>query len=850
MSATSTSKENQNFQWGRFAGIVVQLALICAIMYLYGIEQKRGMDRILPLLLGGFLLNALLPRPHRMACFLAVSVASVFLIIGLKFGLILTALALMLVGACHLPAPFWVRVGAVSALSGGLALVISGVVKTGWGAVVVPILGAMFMFRIVIYLYDIRNEKDPVPWTARLAYFFMLPNVCFPLFPVVDYRAFLKSHYSADELTTYQTGAKWMLRGCIHLLLYRYIYQTFTDGPGDLANLSDVLVYMLSTYLLYLRISGLFHLIVGILCIFGFNLPETHHLYYLASSFSDYWRRINIYWKDFMMKIFYYPVYMRFKKLGPTTAMVLATLVVFFGTWVLHDYQFFWLQGSYHIKTVDLAFWGILGVLVIINSVYQARYPKKASLRKPAWSWRTAAIHATKVVAMFSTITILWALWSGNSVAEFFTVMGVAAGGSALEFALLFAGIACAILIGVLVQYAQHFQWFAKLEKNTPWFLRIEFRAIATAGAIALFGVPGVEKMLGDDMTQLAGTLKSGGLNKRDIHAMERGYYEGLLGGASVSARLQEAQYQAPPEGWTLYPNSGADTNVESLLGTVLKPNHESVIGFAKTTTNEWGMRDLPYVKEKPAKTWRAALLGSSYELGFALEAEHIYEGIAESALNEKLGTGSVEILNFAVPGYCLMEYVENSAGPIWAFQPDAVIVAARTNDDYRSFPAVVKAFQEGKTLPPGLAEIFAEAKVAPAMAENEIMQALARLGNVGPTFEERFFRWAYTEIAKNCRDNGAVPVMLCVARTVENEDGHNRDVQLALAKELGYLVLDINDAFDGVDLKTVQIGPWDQHPNELGAKLLAERMTEEILANLDGLGIKTPSTPAVAPAN
>ena len=75
---------------------------------------------------------------------------------------------------------------------------------------------------------------------------------------------------------------------------------------------------MISTFLLYVRISGQFHLVIGMLHLFGFNLPETHHRYLLASSFTDFWRRINIYWKDFMMKVFYYPAFFRLRKLGET----------------------------------------------------------------------------------------------------------------------------------------------------------------------------------------------------------------------------------------------------------------------------------------------------------------------------------------------------------------------------------------------------------------------------------------------------------------------------------------------------------------------------------------------------
>ena len=65
--------------------------------------------------------------------------------------------------------------------------------------------------------------------------------------------------------------------------------------------------------------------------LFGFNLPETHHLYFLASSFTDFWRRINIYWKDFMMKVFYYPVVLRAAQARRDRGAVIATALVFVG---------------------------------------------------------------------------------------------------------------------------------------------------------------------------------------------------------------------------------------------------------------------------------------------------------------------------------------------------------------------------------------------------------------------------------------------------------------------------------------------------------------------------------------
>lgn len=57
-------------------------------------------------------------------------------------------------------------------------------------------------------------------------------------------------------------------------------------------------------------------MIIGFMNLFGYDLPETHRKYLLAHSLTDFWRRINIYGKDFMVKMVYFPVYFRLRRSG------------------------------------------------------------------------------------------------------------------------------------------------------------------------------------------------------------------------------------------------------------------------------------------------------------------------------------------------------------------------------------------------------------------------------------------------------------------------------------------------------------------------------------------------------
>ena len=54
-------------------------------------------------------------------------------------------------------------------------------------------------------------------------------------------------------------------------------------------------------------------------------------------------------------------------------------LAVFVPTWALHAYQSFWLRGTWGFSAPDALFWGILGVLVLVNVQLDARRPRGRS---------------------------------------------------------------------------------------------------------------------------------------------------------------------------------------------------------------------------------------------------------------------------------------------------------------------------------------------------------------------------------------------------------------------------------------------------------------------------------------
>lgn len=402
----------------RFLFILAQLGLLLAVFRVYDVEQA-AFGVLALLMVGGFAIHYWLPLAWKQPFYVGWSIAGAFVMLTPTTAVLLLACGLLLFAVTRLPVGFAWRLAIVAA---GTAVLVYGRVTLGLGVPneFWPVFGAIFMFRAIIYLYEVAYATAPLPLRDFLAYFFILPNYYFVLFPVVDYQTQRHSYLRRNLNDIAQQGVVWIARGTVQLLLYRLVYHWKgpSNAPETVTSFGALVSTMVLTYLLYLRVSGQFHIAIGLLHLFGYDLPETHRRYLLAHSLTDFWRRINIYWKDFMVKLVYFPVYFRLRRSGDVRAQVVATGLVFFVTWFLHAYQWFWLRGEFLMTWPDTLFWAILGALVTVNLLLERRRPARAAATAPrAW------VQPLKIAATFSLIVTLWSLWNAPSVGEWLDLL-------------------------------------------------------------------------------------------------------------------------------------------------------------------------------------------------------------------------------------------------------------------------------------------------------------------------------------------------------------------------------------------------------------------------------------------
>jgi D-alanyl-lipoteichoic acid acyltransferase DltB (MBOAT superfamily) len=403
-----------------FALSLVQLALLFAVFRVYRIEdrpfQGRAFQTITLIAILALPVHYLAPFRWKKPVFVAASLLGLFAICGSVIGAWVVGIASMLIGVTFLPIPWAATAGVCAVIALSLAAARPYLDSSGIPEAVWPVVASMFMFRLIIYLYERKHARQSEKLIDTISYFFLLPNFCFPLFPVIDYQTMLRGYFADDVHKMQRRGLAMMFRGTIHLICYRVIYHELLIPAASVNGAWSLAQYVVCNYLLYIQVSGQFHMACGMLYLFGFQLPETHHRYLLATGFTDYWRRINIYWKDFMIRLVFNPVAFKLKRWPQPAMLAVATSAVFLATWLLHGYQSYWLRGTWGFSVPDALFWGILGMLVLVNVQLDARR-RPGSSRKPA----TAAMHlfrGLKVAGTFSTIAILWSLWSSPSLAD------------------------------------------------------------------------------------------------------------------------------------------------------------------------------------------------------------------------------------------------------------------------------------------------------------------------------------------------------------------------------------------------------------------------------------------------
>jgi hypothetical protein len=340
---------------------------------------------------------------------------------------------------------------------------------------------------------------------------------------------------------------------------------------------------------------------------------------------------------------------------------------------------------------------------------------------------------------------------------------------------------------------------------------------------LAVVSVTAVHPYLGRAGTLIA-AAKRGDLSPLEMAEVERGYYENLMDVHRFNGDLYSLYSQRTKEFTQTMIEAGIARPINDLRCWELLPNVSTHYWGANVRTNSLGMSDKEYTIAHPPRCFRMALLGASHEQALGVDRENTFQSLVEDRLNGECvdqNYDSYEILNFAVAGYFSIPHVWVLQEKVLKFHPDAVLYSGHARDVSRIVYWLVAAHRDGIRFgDPYLEDLMKRLGIDAKTPEPIVRKRLT------PHAEE-LLAWTYRRIVEICKKNQIPCYFMMLPMLDVNED----DLNMRLAKDAGFVVLDALDAYKGHAPNPLRTVEWDGHPNAAGHRLLAEKVFEIIHA-------------------
>jgi len=360
---------------------------------------------------------------------------------------------------------------------------------------------------------------------------------------------------------------------------------------------------------------------------------------------------------------------------------------------------------------------------------------------------------------------------------------------------------------------------------------------LATIVILACGLVP--DRLSGDGPSRLRDTLRSNLFNRVDLERIERGYYEQLLDAGRRLDDLADVPglriRRRPGSTWSIpVDDAPLVARVDDLREVVLKRDDATVRWGLQWRTNTQGMRDRSYATDKPAGTFRIALVGDSIGAGWGVNVEQRFESILEQVWHARAKATSgltVEVINCAVPGHSPGQRWYHFGQIGWPMDPDLVIYESTAADvgwDERRLRFLLARGLGWDS--PIYHRALVKAGVEPYGSPDDYKRALR------PRHWD-ILAGVYQTMAADCRARGRPILWVLIPRVGRKNDRADQRGLVQTAQVAGFSqVIDVTDAFDDLDPFYLAIEPDDFHPNASGHARLAQRL-DSALKELPELG-------------
>ncbi len=698
------------------------------------------------------------------------------------------------------------------------------------------VIGTFFMFRSISFLHEIKFMKKEVPLLDKVNYFLLTPNFSMPLFPIPDYKTYVTS-YEGITTNTLSRACLFICRGLFQMILYRFIYHHIIIPFDEIQSASQLIVFLIANFLVVLRVIGAFHIAIGLIILSGYNIPDIFNNIFFSTGFSDLWRRTNMYWRTFILKIFYYPLYFRLKKYGVYFALTSSIIICFFITWILHAYQWFWLKGTFPIELKDIFFWGGFGLLVSANTVYQQKMLDKSYIKKKetGLSYITNAIYAWGVLL---TMSFLWSIWTAESLQSWFMLI------RKIEF---FQFHDLKIIILIFLAYSLIISIFHLYQKGSSQIFQAinKNKRIIACSAFVLFFlfIQSMEMITKNKRSHIYWTivypLIAEQLNQNDLNKLDNGYYSNLISTNNYCSQVWINETDND-RNLTKYIKSKTSVLSYDLMHTRNVPFASANYNNITYNLNSYGLRDKEYPITKPDSCYRIIVLGGSYECGNGMNDGEDFISLVEDNLNNKYWATidgvkkHIELINFSSHGYYLLQRMYEYKDRASHWNPDGVLLFLHTNYAERITTYInIMLDPKYKIADPYLNMVINKLHLQDS---DDLQTTRKKLGS----YADSVNYYAIEKIKEiSLSQNKAVLVPVYLPALKDQVTDRDSIFVADICDRYNLKPIILSDVYDDEDANNLSISDIDFHPNKKANGIISDKLLENIISHQSYFNIK-----------
>lgn len=344
--------------------------------------------------------------------------------------------------------------------------------------ILLPVGISFYIFKAVgymvdVYREDVKPEKSFVNYALFVSFFPQL--VAGPIERSYNLIPQLKEKHHFDY-SGVMAGVNMMVWGYFLKLVLADRCGIYVDSIFNNVIQHNGGSYLIASFLFPFQIYGDFAgyslIAIGAAKVMGFNFKENFHRPYLSSSVGEFWHRWHISLSTWFRDYLYIP-------LGGNRVSKFRNYFNLFVTFVV--------SGIWHGANWTFLCWGALhGILLCIEKAF--------GIGKKKYSGITKFIHWALT---FVLVSFAWILFRANNITDAITVIKgifINFGMPKLEIA-IFLAIALAMVIMVLKELEEEFNWKIRIAESKKWIVRHVYIILMIA-YIILFGVLGGDQFI------------------------------------------------------------------------------------------------------------------------------------------------------------------------------------------------------------------------------------------------------------------------------------------------------------------------------------------------------------------